>query len=86
MGGYFLVSDAHFDARSVALDGRFQLLKVYDMQKQLLVSKGLEECFMTTEGQKISKEQVEISMKKPKASRGFKLLREDTFYVFKRIK
>lgn len=86
MGGYFLVSDAHFDARSVVLDARFKLQGVYDMARKVIVTKGLEDCFMTTEGRRISKEQVEMSQRKPKGSRGFKLKREDCFYVFKRMK
>ena len=86
IGGYFLVSDAHFDARTVALDKRFTLLGVYDMKSKKLDTKDLKSCFVTSTGQKITAEQVEVSTKKPKGSRGFKLLREDWFYLFKRIK
>ena len=86
IGGYFLVSDAHFDARTVALDKRFALLGVYDMKSKKLDTKDLKSCFVTSTGQKITAEQVEVSAKKPKGSRGFKLLREDWFYLFKRIK
>ncbi|CAK9083075.1 Uncharacterized protein (Fragment) [Durusdinium trenchii] len=87
IGGHFLVSDAHFDARTVALDKRFSLVGVYDMTREKLVTSKdqLNLCFMTTTGQKISAEQVEISKKKPKGSRGFKLKREDWFYLFRRI-
>lgn len=85
IGGYFLVSDAHFDARTVALDKRFSLVGVYNMESKKLETKDLESCFMTTAG-KITSQQVEVSKVKPKGSRGFKLLREDCFYLFKRIK
>ena len=85
-GGHFLVSDAHFDARTVALDQRFSLVGVYDMQREKLVTdkERLELCFVTTTGKKITREEVEISKEKPKARRGFQLKREDCFYLFKR--
>eukprot|EP00438_Fugacium_kawagutii_P005951 Skav231311 [mRNA] locus=scaffold1116:35096:35596:- [translate_table: standard] len=86
IGGYFLVSDAHFDARTVALDKRFSLVGVYDMESKKLNTKDLKSCFVTATGQKITPEQVEVSKTKPKGSRGFKLLREDWFHLFKRIK
>ncbi|CAE7566712.1 unnamed protein product [Symbiodinium pilosum] len=85
-GGYFLASDAHFDARTTALDPRFQLVAVYDPDAKRLETKRLEDCFMTTSGAKISADQVKVSMTKPKGSRGFKLKREDWFYLFKRIR
>eukprot|EP00434_Breviolum_minutum_P034196 symbB.v1.2.030257.t1/scaffold3390.1/size57886/6 len=60
VGGYFLVSDAHFDARTVALDKRFSLVGVYNMESKKLETKDLESCFMTTAG-KITLQQVEVS-------------------------
>ena len=85
-GGFFLVSDAHFDARTLALDDCFSLVGVYDMNRQKISTKDLKSCFMTTAGHKITAQQVEVSKNKPKGSRGFKLLREDCFYLFKRVK
>ncbi|CAE7265836.1 unnamed protein product [Symbiodinium natans] len=85
-GGYFLVSDAHFDARTTALDPRFELVAVYNPETKRLEKKGLESCFMTTAGEKISAAQVKASISKPKGSRGFKLKREDWFHLFKRVR
>ncbi|CAE7451294.1 unnamed protein product, partial [Symbiodinium necroappetens] len=56
-GGYFLVSDAHFDARTTALDPRFKLVAVYNPETKRLETKDLESCFMTTAGEKISANQ-----------------------------
>ncbi|CAJ1347395.1 unnamed protein product [Effrenium voratum] len=85
-GGHFLASDAHFDARLAHLDARFELVGVYDMEKQKLLmdDKTLGSCFVTTKGEKITAEQVRTSMTKPKGRRGFTLQREDMFYLFKR--
>ncbi|CAE7431822.1 unnamed protein product [Symbiodinium sp. CCMP2592] len=85
-GGYFLVSDAHFDARTTALDPRFELVAVYNPETKRLETKDLASCFMTTAGEKISANQVKASIAKPKGSRGFKLKREDWFHLFKRIR
>jgi hypothetical protein len=87
LGGHLLVSDAHFDARTVFLDKRFQLLAVYDMEERVLKSApgDLAGHFMTKAGPPICAKQVEMSIALPKSRRRFKLVKEAMFYLFKRV-
>jgi hypothetical protein len=88
VGGHFLVSDAHFDARMTWLDKRFRLCAVYDMETQVLHSspEQLEGHFKTIPGMcSISRQQVDESMETPKARRKFKLAKEAMFYLFARV-
>lgn len=90
LGGYFLVSDAHFDARNVFIKNNFSLIAVYDnSKKKMEFDKGsLDGHFITTKNEKITKEQVDESVLKPKNKRSFKLKKEIgfMFYLFKKIK
>ncbi|KAH3880524.1 hypothetical protein DPMN_004440 [Dreissena polymorpha] len=90
-GGHFLVSDAHFDARNAYTKSDFSLVAVYDNEITQLDcnKKSLDDYFMTTENKKITKEQVEESVSKPKNKRSFKLKKEPSsflFCLFKKIK
>ena len=84
--GYFLASDAHFDARMTFLDPQFDFLAVYndescDFDVSDETKKGH---FTTTLGTAITKEMVQESMEKPKARRSFKLQKETLFYLFQK--
>ena len=87
-GGYFLVSDSHFDARTTFLRQEFGLEAVYDMKTgRFLTSEAdLSGHFHTTEGIPISKTQVEESIVKAKARRSFKLQKESMYYLFRKLK
>ncbi|XP_060592466.1 uncharacterized protein LOC132747163 [Ruditapes philippinarum] len=87
-GGYFLVSDAHFDARATFLRQDFELEGVYDMEtsKFLTGENDLAGHFHTKEGKPLTNTEVEESMQKPKARRSFKLQKEAMFYLFKKTK
>lgn len=89
-GGYFLVSDAHFDARTTFLRPDFTLIGVYDMETKTLETsvQTLAGLFQTTKGSPINKSQVEESIKLPKQKRSFKLQKEAMFmfYLFQKQK
>ena len=84
--GYFLASDAHFDARMTYIDPRFELLAVYNNEKgDFDVSDDAKKGhFTTTLGKAMTKEMVQESIDKPKAKRSFKLQKETLFYLFQR--
>lgn len=84
--GYFLVSDAHFDARTTYLRPDFKLVGVYDTEKGKLETSVVElaEHFQTTHGVPINKQQVDESTEKPKGRRSFKLKKEAMFYLFQK--
>lgn len=85
-GGYFLVSDAHFDARRTYLRSDFKLIGVYDQDLAEIVTdpEEIKNHFHTTAGTPISLEQVEESMQKAKSKRSFKLMKETMFYLFQK--
>lgn len=85
-GGYFLASDAHFDARMTFIDPRFEFIAVYDDVKQEFdaTDDAKKGHFWTTNGTEITKEMVQESMDKPKARRSFKLEKETLFYLFQK--
>lgn len=86
-GGFFLVSDAHFDARETSLHPeQFRLRAVYDLTEQRLKSEpeALEGHFHTQSG-RITEEQVQQSIELPKARRKFKLMKEALFYLFEKL-
>jgi len=84
--GYFLASDAHFDARMTFLDPRFSFLGVYnDESCEFDVSDEAKKGHFTTKsGTTITKEMVQESMERPKARRSFKLQKETLFYLFQK--
>ena len=85
--GYFLVSDAHYDARMLSLDPNFQLTHVWNSGNEVFESgEVLKGHFKTKEGKKITKSQVQESIEKPKAKRSFKLQKEALFYLFRKCK
>lgn len=86
--GFFLVSDAHFDARTAFLRPDFELVGVFekDTGKLLTSATDIEGHFYTTEQTPITQSQVDESMKKPKSRRSFTLMKEAMFYLFKKLK
>ena len=84
VGGYYLVSDAHYDARCLSLDESFVLKYVWDSKTEVFTD-DVDGHFVTNEGKKITREMVEESQNKPKARRSFKLKKEAMFYLFVRI-
>lgn len=86
-GGHFLVSDAHFDARTIFLRPDFHLVAVYDTISNRLDDSpdSLKGHFITTAGSPITSNQVSESINKPKNKRSFKLQKEAMFYLFKKI-
>ena len=80
-GGYFLVSDAHYDARMLILDDTFELKYVWEDDK---FTEDIDCHFITTDGVPMTREMVEESIKKPKARRSFKLKKEAMFYLFRK--
>ncbi|XP_053382989.1 uncharacterized protein LOC123539599 [Mercenaria mercenaria] len=87
-GGYFLVSDAHFDARTTFLRPDFELVAVYDNETSQFLTNKAEFAghFHTLEGKPLNSKQVEESLQKPKARRSFKLQKEAMFYLFRKVK
>ena len=87
-GGYYLVSDAHFDARMLSLDATFTLVAVWDETEKKLDSDRdlLTQHFVTKDGRHITRAMVDESAVKPKAKRSFKLKREAMFYLFTKNK
>jgi len=85
-GGYYLISDAHYDARMLSLDKEYTLKYVWDSGKKELVNDQyeLDQHFRTLDGEKITREMVDESMNKPKARRSFKLKKEAMFYLFQK--
>jgi len=81
IGGYYLVSDAHYDARCLSLDKSFTLKYVWDSESETF-TEDVEGHFVTKEGEQVTREMVEESKKKPKARRSFKLKKEAMFYLF----
>lgn len=86
--GYFLASDAHFDARMLSLRDDFELTHVWDASKKCFLDteEELHGHFMTIKDEKLSKQMVDESLVKPKGRRSFKLKKEAMFYLFKKIK
>eukprot|EP00040_Diaphanoeca_grandis_P039266 m.258579 g.258579 ORF g.258579 m.258579 type:complete len:267 (-) comp36773_c0_seq1:473-1273(-) len=82
-GGHFLVSDAHFDARSTYANTNLELAAVYDFENRTLQTDTTGH-FETTLDQPITAAQVEESIQNPKAKRKFKLKKEALFYIFKK--
>ena len=84
--GYFLASDAHFDARMTYIDPRFDLLAVYSNEKGEFdtTEEAKKGHFTTTTGKALTKEMVQESIDKPKAKRSFKLQKETLFYLFQK--
>ncbi|XP_057309442.1 uncharacterized protein LOC130647559 [Hydractinia symbiolongicarpus] len=84
--GYFLVSDAHFDARMINLDPNFKLTHVWQNDQFDYSEAALEGHFTTKDGKALTEAMVLESIDKPKAKRSFKLQKEAIFYLFKKIK
>ena len=86
VGGYFLASDAHFDARTLFLDPKFELVGVFDKDTGKLGTdaESLAGHFETTSGKIITKKQVKESIQKSKSRRSFKLKKETWFYLFQK--
>lgn len=86
-GGWFLVSDAHYDARQAFVDEEFKLVAVYEnaSEKFEFSPESLKGHFTTKDGEKLSQKHVDESKQKPKAKRSFKLEKEGMFYLFQKI-
>ena len=86
-GGHFLVSDAHFDARTAFLMKEFQLVGVFDRGtgKLNIDKKELDNHFHTMQGKVITQAQVKESIEKHRNKRSFKLKKEAMFYLFSKI-
>ena len=87
-GGHLLVSDAHYDARMTFLDPRFTLQAVWDStgQKWVRDAAVLSQHFRAKNGACITAAEVQESIDKPKQQRSFKLMVEELFYLFKRVR
>ncbi|KAL4222262.1 hypothetical protein ACF0H5_018299 [Mactra antiquata] len=88
VGGHFLVSDMHFDARTTFVRTDYRLVGLFDSDTNKLETspEKLKGHFTTTSGSPITKRQVEESINKPKNRRSFTLQKEENFYLFKKIK
>ena len=86
-GGYFLVSDAHFDARNLFLKPHFKLISVYNNETKKFEDDPsiLEQHFHLVSGEEIDEKIVTESINKPKNQRKFKLKKESLFYLFQKI-
>ena len=85
-GGYFLASDAHFDARMSFIDPKFEFIAVYDDSKKVFddTDSAKSGHFVTQSGSYITPAMVQDSIDKPKAKRSFKLQKETLFYLFRK--
>ena len=85
VGGYIVVSDSHFDARTAYLDSRLTLRMVYDKETKSF-SSNIDGCFETVESGPMTQAQVDLSFTKPKSKHPFKLKRDDAlFFLFERV-
>ncbi|RNA04244.1 hypothetical protein BpHYR1_050306 [Brachionus plicatilis] len=81
VGGYFLVSDAHSDARATFLMPEFSFEAVFDSSKKILDFSDTAKCghFITTQGNAITQIMVEESIRIPRSKRKFKIQKEEIF-------
>lgn len=85
-GGYLFVNDSHSDARVAYFDDHFELVGIYnELFEKFETAQGiLAKHFHTVEGEKITEQMVNESIKTPRSKRTFKLAAESMFYLFKK--
>lgn len=87
IGGHFLASDAHLDARKLYLDPNFELAGFFNDATKILETNNLEQCFIVKKtGLPLTSVQVDQMLKVYKRIHAYPLIKTAWFYLFRRVK